>query len=52
MEDIKLKLFLDSIKTDIRDFKILVNSNKKVTKKDMLIFLDDLEVMIKELKEG
>ena len=50
MENMKLQLFLDTVKTDIRDFKNLIN-NEEVTKKDILVFLDSLETNLKELEE-
>lgn len=44
------ELFLDSVNTDIKDFKKLANSEEKITKKDILRFLNDLETKIKDLE--
>lgn len=46
----RIELLLDSLKTDIKDFKKLVNSEEEITKKDILRFLNDLEIKIKEME--
>ena len=46
----RIELLLDSLKTDIKDFKNLANSEEEITKKDILRFLNDLEIKIKEME--
>lgn len=47
----RIELLLDSLKTDIKDFKKLANSEEEITKKDILRFLNDSEIKIKEMEE-
>ena len=46
-----LEIFLDAVKADIHGFKSFLDDNKEVTKKDVELFLDDLEIHIRDLEE-
>ena len=47
---LKTEEFLREAKEDIKDFKKLANSEEEITKKDILRFLNDLEIKIKEME--
>lgn len=52
MEDIKLQMLLDSLKADIKEFRIFAEENHGADKEDILNFLNDLETKILETEEG
>ena len=49
--DINLECFFNYIEAELNDFEKYVEENNGASKKDILVFLNDLRISVKETKE-